>query len=220
MKFLRSYDGDTAKGTRHIVALDVASESSIKQSVGVVKKLLGEDAGLDYLYNNAAINESNDSAFTFDPDVLRRTMESNLIGLGVLAQVYLHLLEKGQKKTIVNMLSGLASLGLDLGGKSTTYSISKTALNMLTYKQKVERLDFTVIALGQDRYIWEAKAHSLTSSLQRLPRPYSQRSGEPSLAGHDAKDELPDHEPQENFGVWAIDWTTPEAHLPLPSPSK
>ena len=93
-------------------------------------------------------------------------MESNLIGLGLLAQVYLHLLEKGQKKTIVNMSSGLASIGLDLGGKSTTYSISKTALNMLvrssqpharsdssrriilqTYKQKVERPDFTVIAL-------------------------------------------------------------------------
>ena len=44
--------GPYTEGTLHIVALDVASESSIKQSVGVVKKLLGEDVGLDYLYRS------------------------------------------------------------------------------------------------------------------------------------------------------------------------
>lgn len=41
------------------------------------------------------------------------------------------LLEKGGRKVIVNMTSGLASIGLDFGAKNATYSISKTALNML-----------------------------------------------------------------------------------------
>ncbi|KAI0753992.1 hypothetical protein C8Q80DRAFT_1216281 [Daedaleopsis nitida] len=138
---------NSAKGTLHIATIDVADEASIWDSVKVVEGLLGEGASLDYLYNNAAINEGDDMAFSFDPAVFRRTMQSNVIGPGLLAQAYLPLLEKGTKKTIVNMSSGLASIGLGLGGKCTTYSVSKTALNMLTYKQKEERPDFTVIAL-------------------------------------------------------------------------
>lgn len=60
-----------------------------------------------------------------------RTIQANVVGPAVMAQAYLHLLEKSQKKTIVNVTSGLASIGLDLGPKNATYTISKTALNML-----------------------------------------------------------------------------------------
>ena len=65
------------------------------------------------------------------PEVFLRTMQVNVIGPTLLYQAYLPLLEKGKRKTVVNMSSGLASIGLDLGGKCTSYSISKTALNML-----------------------------------------------------------------------------------------
>ena len=54
-----------------------------------------------------------------------------MIGPAIVAQAYLPLLERGAKKTIVNVTSGLASIGLDLGAKCTTYSMSKTMLNML-----------------------------------------------------------------------------------------
>ena len=40
-------------------------------------------------------------------------------------------LESGSKKTIVNYTSGLASVGLDFGAKTATYSMSKMAVNML-----------------------------------------------------------------------------------------
>ncbi len=48
----------TAKGTLHIAAIDVVDESSIRGSFKIVKQLLGENASLDYLYNNAAIVSS------------------------------------------------------------------------------------------------------------------------------------------------------------------
>ncbi|KAI0375982.1 C-factor [Pilatotrama ljubarskyi] len=137
---------DSAKGTLHVVALDVSDEASIQNSFKAVEQALG-DKGLDYLYNNAAINEGDDSAFNLTSAVALRTYQANVIGPALIAQTYLPLLEKGKRKVIVNMSSGLASIGLDLGPKCASYSISKTALNMLTYKQKAERPDITSIAL-------------------------------------------------------------------------
>lgn len=61
-----------------------------------------------------------------------RTFVANVVGPALIAQTFLPLLEKGARKVIVNMSSGLASIGQ--GGsavKCATYSISKTALNML-----------------------------------------------------------------------------------------
>ncbi|KAI9068430.1 NAD(P)-binding protein, partial [Trametes sanguinea] len=121
---------DGAKGKLHVVRIDVADEDSIRDSFKVVEQLIG-DQGLDYLYNNAAINEADDRAFSFSSAVAIRTFQANVIGPAVLAQTYLPLLEKGRRKVIVNMSSGLASIGLNLGPKCVTYSISKTALNML-----------------------------------------------------------------------------------------
>ncbi|KAI0641298.1 C-factor [Trametes meyenii] len=137
---------DGAKGTLHIVALDVADEASIKGSLKAVEQVLG-DKGLDYLYNNAAINAADDTAFTLNAEIALRTYQANVVGPALIAQTFLPLLEKGKRKVIVNMSSGLASIGLGLGPKCATYSISKTALNMLTYKQKVERPDFTAIVI-------------------------------------------------------------------------
>jgi len=130
----------SAKGTLHILKLDVASEQSIRDSFKPVSELLG-DKGLDYLYNNAAITEGNDSAFAFSYDGLLKSLESNVAAPALLGQLYLPLLEKGARKVIVNLTSGLSSFGLDFGAKNATYTISKTALNMLTYKQARARPD-------------------------------------------------------------------------------
>ena len=58
-------------------------------------------------------------------------MIANVAGPALVAKVYLPYLEKSKRKVIVNMSSGLGSIGLDLGPKNSIYSISKTALNML-----------------------------------------------------------------------------------------
>ncbi|KZT63399.1 NAD(P)-binding protein [Daedalea quercina L-15889] len=129
---------ESAQGELHIVALDVGSEAGIRGSVAEVSAILGS-RGLDYLYNNAAITEGDDSAFGFSYAGLLETLRANVAGpallgmvyLPLLGMVYLPLLERGRRRVIVNMTSGLASIGLDFGGKNATYSISKTALNML-----------------------------------------------------------------------------------------
>ncbi|KAH9836036.1 C-factor [Rhodofomes roseus] len=131
---------DAAPGQLYVVALDVGSEASIRGSVAEVEGILGSK-GLDYLYNNAAITEGDDSAFDFSYDGLLDTLRANVGGPALMGTVYLPLLEKGRRKVIVNMTSGLASIGLDFGAKNATYSISKTALNMLAYKQAKTRPD-------------------------------------------------------------------------------
>ena len=76
-------------------------------------------------------NEGDDHAFSLDPAVLLRTVHANVLGPALVAQAYLPLLERGAKKTVVNVSSGLASVGLACGAKNASYSISKAALNML-----------------------------------------------------------------------------------------
>ncbi|KAH7927686.1 NAD(P)-binding protein [Leucogyrophana mollusca] len=130
----------SSAGKLHIVQLDVADETSIKKGTAEVLKIL--DGGpLDYVINNAAINRGADLAFNFSPTDLSDTITSNVIGPALVSRYLLPAIEKSSRKVIVNMTSGLASIGKNLGPKSTSYSISKTAVNMLTYKQARERPD-------------------------------------------------------------------------------
>ncbi|GBE80279.1 C-factor [Sparassis crispa] len=121
-------------GTLHVVQLDVSEEGSIRASIPVVSSILG-DRGLDYLYNNAAVTEGNDSAFDHSSPGFMRTLIANVVGPALIAQLYLPFIEKSRRKVIVNVTSSLASIGLDIGPKSATYSISKTALNMLVRRR-------------------------------------------------------------------------------------
>lgn len=76
-------------------------------------------------------NTGNDSALDLDEDGFIETMKANVIGPARVAKAYIPLLEKGERKVLMNMSSGLGSIGRDLGPKAASYSISKTALNML-----------------------------------------------------------------------------------------
>ncbi|TFY52499.1 hypothetical protein EVJ58_g9984 [Rhodofomes roseus] len=129
----------------YTVQLDVLSETSIRASVTEVEKVL-KGRGLDYLYNNAGVCP-RDEVFSFDYSEFLALLQTNVAAPALLGQVYAPLLEKGTKKTIVNVSSTLGSIGTDLGETTATYSVSKTALNMLTYKQAKARPDFIVISV-------------------------------------------------------------------------
>ncbi|KAL1948585.1 hypothetical protein VTO73DRAFT_10391 [Trametes versicolor] len=142
----------TTQGTLHVIPLDIADFDSVRASATQLERILG-DTGLDYLINNAAIF-TYDTAFTSDPDTLLRLLRTNVAGPALVAQVCLPLLEHGHAKMLVNVSSTSGSIGSvkhiekeehRVGGAA--YSISKAALNMLTYKQKVERPDLIVLAL-------------------------------------------------------------------------
>ncbi|EIW81596.1 NAD(P)-binding protein [Coniophora puteana RWD-64-598 SS2] len=131
---------DTAQGTLYIVEIDAASQESIQRGTAEVLELL-DGRGLDYTFNNAAMNVGGDVAFDFDPQDLRTTMELNVIGPALISRYLLPAIEKSDRRVIMNMTTGLASIASDHGPKCASYSISKAAVNMLTYKQSRERPD-------------------------------------------------------------------------------
>ncbi|KAI0653042.1 NAD-P-binding protein [Cubamyces menziesii] len=137
---------DTAKGTLHIVKLDVDDLEGLKNSINEVSQILG-DKGLDYLVNNAAVNQKIDTAFTMDVEGWGAVFKTNVVAPALLAQVYLPLIEKSTKKTIINVSSSLGAFGYGYGELWASYAITKTGLNMLTYKQRAERPDLMVVCL-------------------------------------------------------------------------
>ncbi|RDX45928.1 C-factor [Lentinus brumalis] len=137
---------DTARGTLEVIQLDVDDTNGIERSVEEVTAILG-DRGLDYLVNNAAINQKIDTAFTMNIDGWAQVFKTNVAAPALIAQLYLPLVEKSEKKTIVNVSSSLGAFGYGYGETWASYAITKTALNMLTYKQKAERPDLMVICL-------------------------------------------------------------------------
>ena len=58
-------------------------------------------------------------------------LQTNVAAPALLAALFLPLLEKGAKKTIVNVSSAMGSLTQDHGSMMSMYCVSKAALNML-----------------------------------------------------------------------------------------
>ncbi|KAJ3005007.1 hypothetical protein NUW54_g4535 [Trametes sanguinea] len=157
-----------SNGRLHILPLDVTDRQSIRDAHDAATAILA-DKGIDYLINNAAIVSTHahgphaslliipsallknlrewDSAFTLDPDVMQQVFETNVVGPAYITQVFLPLVERSERKTVVNVSSELGRFTADYGTRSTSYSIAKAGLNMLTYKQEKERPDIIFISL-------------------------------------------------------------------------
>ena len=56
---------------------------------------------------------------------------TNVAAPALMAQVYLPLVEKSTKKTIVNVSSALGSFGVEHDDRWASYSVTKAALDML-----------------------------------------------------------------------------------------
>ncbi|KAI0816808.1 NAD-P-binding protein [Trametes gibbosa] len=138
---------NTVQGTLHVMPLDVSDTASIRAVPKQLEAILG-DSGLDYLINNAGI-DAHDTAFNFDLEVLMNILKTNTIGPALITQVCLPFLEKGSAKKITHISSAMGSIATadEFGARGVSYSMSKAALNMLTYKQKLERPDLTFLTL-------------------------------------------------------------------------
>ncbi len=112
------------------VALDITNENSIGAAV---EKVTATFPRLDVLVNNAAILLDHYASLRdLTPDTLRDTFETNVIGTHRVTLSFLPLLERSSNPRIVNVSSGAGQLDGKAQAWAPAYSISKTALNMLT----------------------------------------------------------------------------------------
>ena len=111
------------------------------QIASLVEKMKADGPELDLLINNAGVNLSSTVEYptkTLSIDVLRKTLEVNLIGLASLTEGLLpHMRSDGQ---IIAMSSGAGAFHPFIPANTPSYQISKAALNMYI-KTLAERLN-------------------------------------------------------------------------------
>ena len=139
----------------HFVPLDAIDTASVATLPEQIQERFGR---LDVLVNNAAVNLDVDwttSASETDPQLIRQTMETNVIGIHSITRALLPLLRQSKSGRIVNMSSGFGSIteradpsSPYAGRWSVSYTISKAALNMLTvlYAQELKSTSIEVNA--------------------------------------------------------------------------
>ena len=122
---------DELGGSVEFLPLDVSDAASIDQAAEAVASKVDT---LDGLINNAGVldDERGVSILDTDPDLIRRTLETNTFGPLRLTQKLAPLLAKAAEGgRVVNLSSGLGQLS-DMEDQYPAYSISKTALNAVT----------------------------------------------------------------------------------------
>jgi NAD(P)-dependent dehydrogenase (short-subunit alcohol dehydrogenase family) len=114
-----------------MVGLDVTDPHSIRQAVQTVAE---QTPALDILINNAAVYLERPikllQAVDFNDMQFQRTMEVNALGPLRVIQQFLPLLEKGERKLIVNISSEAGGFTACQRPSEYAYCMSKSALNM------------------------------------------------------------------------------------------
>jgi len=140
---------EKSHGRVEVIPLDVSDQKSIESAAESLKK---KTKRIDILINNAGIvngpidKEHKAKAHEVDPRDLAYVFQTNVIGVHLVTQAILPLLEAAKKgdvkdgkydtkstdvPKVINVSSTMASIANNKGG-STAYRVSKTALNMLT----------------------------------------------------------------------------------------
>lgn len=136
----------------HIVECDTSSVPSVERFAKEIASILGPEKKISYLLNNAGINSvPHENAFSMTLAGLTEQMTTNVLGPAKTVELLASHLGKGS--VVMNMTSGLGSLGITQKGteaKCTTYSISKAALNMLTVHQSVQLKSEGVVVVCMD----------------------------------------------------------------------
>ncbi len=120
-------DGHTVQA----LELDVTRPESVAAAVATVQSRSGR---LQVLINNAGVLlDRQQPPSQTPPDVLRSTLETNLVGVLKVTHGFLPLLQAGNRARIINISSGGGQLcDMSTSLWAPAYQISKTALNALT----------------------------------------------------------------------------------------
>lgn len=131
------------------VSLDVTDDASVAAAATVVAEHGGR---LDALVNNAGITGGGPQEPTVvDPDLVRRVVETNVIGVIRVTNAMLPLLRQAPSPRIVNVSSSVGSLTLQTtpgsftGPIAVAYSPSKSFLNAVTIQYAKELADTNIL---------------------------------------------------------------------------
>ncbi|MDQ3881736.1 MAG: SDR family oxidoreductase [Thermoproteota archaeon] len=112
--------------------LDVTDQDSVDKLTSTIHSKFGK---LDILVNNAGVllDETNNLPSKTDLEIVKATLETNLIGVWRLCQSFVPMMKKNKYGRIVNVSSGAGALDtIQQGLYAPAYSLSKSSLNVLT----------------------------------------------------------------------------------------
>ncbi len=133
-------------GAADWVDLDLRDEALITAAAKSVEVRHGR---LDVLVNNAAILLDHHAPLReMTPELLRETLETNVVGTWRVTRAFLPLLERSTDPRIINVSSGAGQLQGHPQAYAPAYSVSKTALNMLTQQMTAALPRYAVNALS------------------------------------------------------------------------
>lgn len=127
--------------------LDMANPQSIRDCVAAVTKHYQR---IDILVNNAAImieNEGSDPSSELD--FVRETMETNVYGPLLLAELVIPIMKTRRYGRIVNLSSGMGSLN-GMGAGYVAYRMSKAAINVVTRVLAAETMGMGILVNSVD----------------------------------------------------------------------
>lgn len=117
------------------LTLDLTDQHSVDATAQTLTERWGS---LDVLINNSAILlDHYGSLLDLTPEILQQTLETNLIGTFRVSLAMAPLLNQSDDARIINVSSGAGQLDGEPQAFAPAYSISKTALNMLTQQLAV-----------------------------------------------------------------------------------
>jgi len=120
---------DVTAGDQHPLELDVTDDAGMRAALDRVE----EEAGrLDVLVNNAGVRGPTGPLHEAPVEGIDGALSVNLRGPVVLTKYALPLLLEREGGRVVNVSSGLGTLGAGMDGGSPPYRVSKTGLNGLT----------------------------------------------------------------------------------------
>jgi NAD(P)-dependent dehydrogenase (short-subunit alcohol dehydrogenase family) len=128
-----------------VVQLDVADPASIAALAAEL-----EGVKIDALLNNAGVFPQRESFEDTDPEKALWVYEVNTLGPLRVTQALVPNLRMGKGKMIMNMSSGLGSIGDNSRGGMVDYRASKSALNMVSRTMAAElgTEGFKVVAMS------------------------------------------------------------------------
>lgn len=131
----RGANAAKAIGATH-VTLDVTKDDSVAAAINAISDATGR---LDVLINNAGITGGHSAPADVTADDLRHVYETNVFGLVRMTHAALPLLQQSATPVIVNVSSGLGSIGVITNPERMEYNFpvlaygsSKTAVVALT----------------------------------------------------------------------------------------